>query len=226
MLGGESLALCVRWLEGADLPEEQRPRFHTPRGGKWATLNLGAMLRSPLLAGIRTVGQNSTRRNVAPGTWPAVVELETHEALVRLLGDPARRTAKSDAVRSTCSRGSRSAPAGRCCWAGQVGGSRNTPCYACSTGRHVYRRTEPVDDAVTEAVIARLELSDSTGAFVDESAEAKVAELTVKRDALVARRKTYAAKAAAGEIDDDDGCRRGGADQGRSGEGAGPARRR
>lgn len=198
VLAGESLASCVRWLNGEDLPEEQRPRFAAVLGGKWQTGNLSIMLRRPMLAGLRV----HEGRVVAAAEWPQVFPLETHEALVRKLGDPARRT-------STKSNKSKYLLAGlaTCAECGAV--LRGRPgryvkaetVYQCSTGRHVHRRTDVVDDALVGYVVARLSAADAAGVFVDESAEAREAALTVKRDALLARRKAYAVKAAREEID-------------------------
>jgi len=217
VLGGESLASCVRWLQGMDLPEEQRPRFHTARGGEWATSNLSAMLRNPMLAGVRTVGEKAAKRPVAKAAWPAVFSWEKHEELVRLLGAPERRTSTSTASKYLLANLAQCAACGAVL-RGRPGrkkrgkvepekpGTRpfiQRSVYVCDTGRHVYRDTEPVDAAVSELVIARLERSDSAGALVDGTAKGREAALIKKRDALYARRDRYAAKAAAGTIDED-----------------------
>lgn len=196
VLGGESLASCVRWLEAEGI--------ESAGGGKWTGSNLSTMLRRPMLAGLRVHGRrdDGTWRVVAKATWPPVFDLETHEALVRKLGDPARRTSTSNKskyllagiARCECGEFLRGRPGRKV---------RDREVYVCVTGRHVYRDTAVVDDAVVAAVVARLSKVSSAGVFVDDSAEAEEAALTVKRDALLARRKSYATKAALGQIDDD-----------------------
>lgn len=198
VLAGESLASCVRWLEAEG--------FASVLGGKWTASNLGTMLKRPMLAGLRVHGQRAdgTWRVVAPADWPAVFDLETHEALVRKLSDPARRTTR-------VSNKSKYLLAGlaRCAACDEVlrgrPGKRDKAqtIYSCATGAHVQRRTELVDDALVRLVVARLSDSDSAGVFSDDSAESEAARLTVKRDELLARRQDYIDRAKAGTIDAD-----------------------
>lgn len=53
----------------------------TVRGGKWSSTVLRQMLGRPRLAGLR-----SHKGVTYPGTWPAILDQDTHEALSALLG--------------------------------------------------------------------------------------------------------------------------------------------
>jgi DNA invertase Pin-like site-specific DNA recombinase len=64
----------------------------TPVGNEWKPQVLGRLLRNPFLAGLREYDGE-----VIEGSWPAVLDRETHTELLAYLDDPARRT--SDTTR-------------------------------------------------------------------------------------------------------------------------------
>jgi site-specific DNA recombinase len=79
ILAGDSLrGICLDWNEAG----------HTaPRGGRWATQTLRRMLLSPRLAGLREHHGQLYR-----GSFPAILEPETWQAVRAILTDPARMT--------------------------------------------------------------------------------------------------------------------------------------
>jgi hypothetical protein len=54
--------------------------------GRWEETSLVNTLRSPRLAGLR-----EWQGKTYPATWPAILDLDTHERLVKLFADPSRR---------------------------------------------------------------------------------------------------------------------------------------
>lgn len=72
----------------------------TTRGGAWSRRALTKLLRSPTLAGMRVESPERDSHGarvpgtgtLIEGTWPAILDRPTHEALVELLADPRRRT--------------------------------------------------------------------------------------------------------------------------------------
>jgi DNA invertase Pin-like site-specific DNA recombinase len=79
-LTGESLRAVMRDLNDRGVP--------TTTGGRWSLQGLRLMLLNPRYAG-RIVYH---RADGGPASWPAVISLETHHALVTLLTDPSRTT--------------------------------------------------------------------------------------------------------------------------------------
>jgi DNA invertase Pin-like site-specific DNA recombinase len=63
----------------------------TTAGGRWSQHVLRRVLMSGRIAGLR----DHRGETVGEATWPAIISRADHERLVRLLGDPARRTNRS-----------------------------------------------------------------------------------------------------------------------------------
>jgi hypothetical protein len=79
VLAGESLRSLVADLRQREvLTSGRRP---------WTQQTLSRLLRNPRLAGVRT----HRGEVVGPGPWPAILDADTHQQLVALLGDPARQ---------------------------------------------------------------------------------------------------------------------------------------
>jgi len=79
ILAGDSLrGICPNWNEAG---------HRAPRGGRWTTQTLRRMLLSPRLAGLR-----EHRGQLLEGSFPAILERETWQAVRAILTDPARMT--------------------------------------------------------------------------------------------------------------------------------------
>jgi site-specific DNA recombinase len=79
ILAGDSLrGICLDWNEAG---------HQAPRGGRWTTQTLRRMLLSPRLAGLR-----EHRGQLFEGSFPAILERETWQAVRAILTDPARMT--------------------------------------------------------------------------------------------------------------------------------------
>ncbi len=97
----------------------------------------------------------------------------TWRAAVAVITDPSRKTSPGFATRwllssiafcGTCGATVNSAGAART----RVDGARPTV-YRCRTRQHVARDAEPVDQLVSELVVARLSQSDAAGLLVDDN---------------------------------------------------------
>src|SRR5918995_167907 len=79
ILAGDSLrGICLDWNEAG---------HQAPRGGRWTTQTLRRMLLSPRLAGLR-----EHHGQLFEGSFPAILERETWQAVRAILTDPARMT--------------------------------------------------------------------------------------------------------------------------------------
>lgn len=181
LLAGESLRACAQFLNDQGVP--------LPSGGtKWTGPNLGQLIRRPLLAGLRVSGKDADGQAIVVGeaTWPGIIDVPTHEALVGLLTDPERRTNKG-----TNDRVYLLTNLGTCAECGQIlrGSIRNVSrthpergrraVYICASGRHVHRSQVDVDHLLNQRVVARLEVINADGRLlVDSTAADLVAALS------------------------------------------------
>lgn len=189
LLAGESLRACAQYLNDEAVP--------LPSGGAaWTGPNLGTMMRRPLLAGLRVSGRDDDGHAivVGPATWPGIIDVPTHEALVGVLTDPARRSNKGSNDRvylltnlGTCAE----------CGQGLRGVtrdiSRTNPergrrsVYVCTSGRHVHRPQVDVDLLLEARVIARLERINADGRLLVDSTAADLVTSLSERLALLRR---------------------------------------
>jgi site-specific DNA recombinase len=80
ILAGESTRAIARHWNQIGMP--------TPTGGSWVPHVVARILRSPLIAGLRS----HRGEVVATGTWPAIIDADTHERLSVALDPRMRRT--------------------------------------------------------------------------------------------------------------------------------------
>ncbi|HEY1918582.1 MAG TPA: recombinase family protein [Streptosporangiaceae bacterium] len=73
---------------GSVIRDWTRQGIKPPGGGKWSVTSLVNILSSPRIAGLR---EWEGVKYPAAG-WPAILDADTHERLVKLFSDPARRT--------------------------------------------------------------------------------------------------------------------------------------
>ena len=126
-----------RLLDGWSLAEIARSMneraITTTTGGTWRPWVLGRLLRNPFLAGLRDYkGQRIV------GEWPAILDEDTHAAVVELLDDPGPHDAATPRP-ATCSPGSSTAAnaalgwcRGRCGPASTATSARRSPSGAAA----------------------------------------------------------------------------------------------
>src|SRR5262249_8161908 len=153
VIRGVSLhSICRDW---------NRQGFTRTGGGKWVPLSLRQMLRNPTYASMTTeaptgddIRYHRKGAIVCQGDWPAILDIDTHHAVVRHLTDPARSTYTFNRARM----GSGVYMCGACGHKLYSIGSANTAKkYGCINGkRHLARKAEPIDEMVEHVVLAVL----------------------------------------------------------------------
>jgi site-specific DNA recombinase len=188
ILAGESLASICREWNGKGMP--------TAEGKEWRSTNLGKMMRGPHLAGIRVHNGAAT-----VAAWPAILDRDTHDALVRYLSDPERRTRpEKQAGRVYALSGLvRCGVCGDPCY-GKPTKLKAGPAYTCRTNKHVHAPVRDVDGTVRELVVERLTRVDAAGLFVSPANAAEAEARRTERDALEGRRAELGAAIAAGQL--------------------------
>ncbi len=148
VLAGGTLASVVADLNGRNIP--------TSTGGEWSVTTLRRVLLNP-----RHAGKALYRgEDMGDGTWPAILDAETHERLTAILTNPARRTAPSTASKYLLSGIVRCGRCGQPMFASPMGmKGRRWMVYRCRTA-HNARRMDLVDGVVEEVVFARLSQPD------------------------------------------------------------------
>jgi site-specific DNA recombinase len=126
-------------------------------GTGWSTTGVRSILVNPRYAGLRYyLGELA-----GDASWPAIVDQETHLALVAMLTDANRRTRIAQTGRAETLLGG----IGRCgMCGGPLTGSRKhngVEGYSCRLGRCVTATRSMVDARVTAVVLARLERPDA-----------------------------------------------------------------
>lgn len=165
----------------------------TATGRQWKVPSLKAALLSP-----RNAGQRRHRGEVVgPAAWPAILDADTVAAVRSILTDPARKRGPSRRYLlsgvMTC---------GKCHepLSGAFIKEKGNSVYRCLG--HVSRRVEPVDEAVTALVAARLSLPDALDLFTRPStSDADLSALRAERDGLRERLDGLAEAFVAGEVD-------------------------
>jgi DNA invertase Pin-like site-specific DNA recombinase len=165
VLSGASLAQIARNWNAAGFTTPQKTRNGEP--SKWIATTARGVLVNPRYAGFRgfTSEPEHGRRKVEatyPAKWPALVSEETWRAVVGMLSDPDRYTARYKGAKSLLTG---VALCGVCGATVHSGGAntRTRRIYRCSAGSngHVSRSAAPVDEWVSEVVIARLSRPDA-----------------------------------------------------------------
>ncbi|MEO7195457.1 MAG: recombinase family protein [Pseudonocardiaceae bacterium] len=137
ILAGESVRSVVS--------EWNRAGLTTATGTQWDGSKARQMLLRPRNAGL--AGNRS--RTIGPAVWDPIVDRDSWEALVALLGDPSRRTHWGTSLKLVGSFLYRCDCGERVRSGGQRGDGKAR--YAC-TANHMRRLAEPVDQLVFEVV--------------------------------------------------------------------------
>lgn len=161
VLAGGSLRTVARDWNAAGLT--------TSHGGRWRPDSVRYVLANPRYAGLRGTKGTGTRTwsVVGSGTWPAIVSEETFHALAELLRHPERRTTPDTRRRYFLSGLARCGVCGAPCNTG--GTQHGVRTLKCSVSRHLSRGAEPIEEWVTELVVARLSRPDAAELLVDDT---------------------------------------------------------
>lgn len=163
LLSGVSLREVTNDLNDRGLP--------SPQGKAWRSSSVRKVALRPGNAALR-VYQGAV---IGPAAWPALVELDEHERVTALLGDPVRRKSRDGARRHLLSYG-----IGRCGICGgilRVVTRAGHTMYACDSSRGcVGRRQKWVDQLVSDVVAERLARPDAAALLArDDEADAQPA---------------------------------------------------
>jgi site-specific DNA recombinase len=171
LLDGVSLGQIARRWNNAGL--------YTPQGGHlWSGATVGTCLRKHRNAGLRAYGEETY-----DAVWPALVARETWHAALAIMKDPKRLSIRGDQRLLTGL-----AVCGICAGPVHVGGNKGYPVYRCATSTgHFSRKAEPVDEYVSEVMIARLSRPDAADLFTPPEQGPSKSELIREADRI--RRK-------------------------------------
>lgn len=170
-------------------------------GAQWTSISVHDLLvRARNAALIEHEGQT-----IAQARWPAIVPEDIWHAVRVLLADPARRHPRSTNRRwlgsglflcGVCGDGTtmRSATTA----GGPTGPKR--PTYRCRAGAHMARVAEPVDELVTNLVIARLSRPDARLLLTPDLPEVDMEGLRAQAAALQVRLDELGSLFADGEV--------------------------
>lgn len=172
ILAGVSLGAVARDWNGRGLFTPQSKRDGSP--SPWTSQTVRPTLLNPRYAGFRAQGRGKAQRIVGMAEWPPIVSESTWRAAVAVIADPSRANPPragqalltgvglcavcGDETSSTVHAGAAPSRRGR-------DGYRTYRCRAVLG--HLGRAAKPVDDFVTDVVIARLTRPDAHDLLVD-----------------------------------------------------------
>ncbi|WP_327413180.1 recombinase family protein [Streptomyces sp. NBC_01233] len=200
VLAGASIKSIAReWQEAGvrTVPRRYRQEDGTrgePVSREWSASELRTLLLRHRNAGL--LSHRGEERGAA--AWPAIIPEPVWRGVVAKLKDPTRLTAVSNARRwlgsglYRCAHLVEETECGlpvRCSTSGTGAGHRHVAAYRCSSGTHITRRAQPLDDYVRAVVIARLSRKDAVHLLAqreDDPVDLKAAdaELTAARQRL------------------------------------------
>lgn len=189
-------------LDGVALREIARrwnaAGHRTPqKGNEWTGDVLRRTLQTPRLAGLVKY-----KGEILPGVqaeWPAIVDVDTWQAVQAVFANPARRTTPNHWAPLLLSG---VAVCDQCGAAIQSGGTRNGRArLRCSKmGGHVYREAGPIEDLVERAIVRRLEQPDALSAFVRKGSGVDVPRIRAEIEVLLKRQEAMAEAFADGDV--------------------------
>ncbi|MBA3290875.1 MAG: recombinase family protein, partial [Actinobacteria bacterium] len=152
----------------------------TSTGATWRNTEVRAMLRNPRYAALR-VYQGEI---IGKGSWPPIIDEDTHYAVVAVLSQPERH--KAGPPRRYLLSGL--ALCGVC--EARIYGvteKHKGPLYRCESRKHVNRRAEDVEHFVERIIIARLSRPDAAELFALPDKSDQVAALREDEAGIRAR---------------------------------------
>ncbi|OZC84490.1 hypothetical protein CH282_15245 [Rhodococcus sp. 06-418-1B] len=137
------------------------------------------ILASPRIAGISI----HHGKVVGRGTWPSIIDEDSHRALLTILKDPSRRTGASGGPRKYQGTGIYLCGVEGCGAVVQsYTASGNNKAYKCSRLNHLVRRQADLDEFVDEYVFARLSGPDARLILQQRPSKIDVNKLTLQRE--------------------------------------------
>lgn len=166
--------------------------FLSPTGGQWNSTAVRTIALNPSYAGLISLGDALIERDEA---FPAIVSREEHQAaaaaiLPRAYGERPQSVVHLMGGLAACDGG---------------GCMRPHPykdAYRCQEGGHNYVPEGWLDEAVGYLVCAKLARPDARDLYADDTNE-RATQLRGELTTLLARRRKFRARAAAGDLDDD-----------------------
>lgn len=167
----------------------------TAAGGRWDTVTLRDLLLRPRNAGLAVHRPSGSGRVGPPysedeivgrAQWEAIISEDEWRAVCAILTDPSRSNNAGNTPRWL---GSRIYRCGRCddgttlVVMGSTNSAKRYARYTCPEAWHLARAAEPLDQMVTEALIARLE-QPRTAALIPVAGQSDVAELRRQAESL------------------------------------------
>jgi site-specific DNA recombinase len=190
LLAGDSLAALIRDLNARGV--------RSTRGKPWTYTTLRQVLDRPRNAGL----SDYHGEIVGKGQWRTIVDEGRWRAVVALLGDPYRRTSRSNRGRWLLAGLARCGVCGetvKSATASSVASLSRT-IYRCRTGKHLARAAVPVDALIEAVVIGRLQQPDAVDLLRGAGATPDQSALDLERAALIGRRDEATAACAEGAI--------------------------
>ncbi|WP_395727145.1 recombinase family protein [Nakamurella sp.] len=176
LLEGES----VRSIS-ADL---NRRGLTTTGGGRWTGAQLRTVMLRPRNAGIRV----HRGEEIGVGDWPPIYDRDTHDRVAALLTNPARTQNRGSERKHLLSLLAR---CGRCDTPTMIvntgGTSTRRPYYVCRDCHRCARVQEPVDELVSEMMIARLSQPDAISVLTPPDRADDLADAENRHAAIKAR---------------------------------------
>jgi site-specific DNA recombinase len=148
----------------------------TPYDGPWQGTTVGANLRRPRYAAFRA----HKGEIVGDAVWPALVDRDTWHATQAIMRDPKRLKLRGNQRLLTSA-----AVCGICGGNVHAGGQHGHPVYRCrNTPGHLSRKAEPIDEYVSEIMIARLSRPDAAAVWSRQPEGPGKAELVREADEI------------------------------------------
>ncbi|ADU07183.1 Resolvase domain protein [Micromonospora sp. L5] len=182
---GETLGSIARRLTERGIP--------SPRGGKWDGSHLGRLVMNPAFIARRI----HRGEDVGPAAWPAILDAETYRVVCERLRDPSRRTQRGTALKWLLA----GVPVCYAC-EGKMGTFKGNALrrYTCRGCKRTAIKADPLDEFVTEHVLARLRRPDADRLFAPPVDDGKLTEAREAEAALRLRLDSFYDQAAAGKL--------------------------
>ena len=192
IIDGDAVRAIARDLTDRGVPTV---RATPDQPGRWIDSTVRRIALSPTIAGLRRYRGEV----IGDATWDPIVSREDHEKVVAVLSDPHRVTNRGYSTARWLLTGI--ARCGACGGPLRVALTAGTPRYGCRTDgcRAVVRLVAPVDEYVTQVVLALAEDIAARGADTDRDAP-EVAEAREELAALERRLAGFVDAAADGDL--------------------------
>jgi hypothetical protein len=200
VLNGTSLRSIATAWNKAEMFTPKATTGKQKGGAKWSNLQLRRMLMRPVYCGQLHYTDDEGNRQVTPGTWTPLFDEDTHNALVQLLTDPARRPASAFLRKYMGSGVYVCGVCGEKLYAGKPNG-RRAMAYLCRNGGHLGRAGAPIDLMVEAVVLGVLTESPNIARKLIKTPGVDTVALRVKRDALAKQKDELATLFADGILD-------------------------